>query len=106
MIKGWIINNIDRRPLLVVKYEDLKSDKLTQVKRMLDFLGVPYSDELLEQRLSKGFGKFKRKHSAEEFDHFTAGQREGVTNRTMEIIELLRQRNSGETYGIDQYLGS
>ncbi len=74
---NWLVKGHQTgRRVLVVRYEDLKSDLLTQVKKMLDFLGVPYSDEALQKRMSKDFGKFHRKHDpASDFDHYTAEQR-------------------------------
>ena len=61
-------------PLLVVRYEDLKSDKVRQVTRMLDFLNVNYSKVDVEQRLQEDFSAVRRNHSC-DFDHFTENQK-------------------------------
>ncbi len=89
----------------MVKYEHVKADSLSQIKRMLEFLKVPYTDEELTKRLSDGFNKFKRKHnSREEFDHFTSEQREMLMNLTQDAVRLLQEKNNGEAYGIEDYL--
>ncbi len=72
---------------------------------MLDFLGVPYSDEALQKRMSKDFGKLHRKHNpACYFDHYTAEQRNRITGLVREAIEFLKSNNNGTTYDIEEYL--
>ncbi len=102
----WVVEGHQTgRRVLVVRYEDFKSDALTQVKRMLDFLGVPYSDEALQKRMSKDFGKFHRKHNpASDFDHYTAEQRNHMKGLIRETIKYLKSNNNGITYGIEEYL--
>ena len=39
--------------VLVVKFEDLKTDLIGQVKRMLDFVKFPYMEDKLKGRLAK-----------------------------------------------------
>ena len=102
MLKG----NKTGRPVLVVKYEDLKSDSLTQVKRMLEFLKVPYSDEELKKRLSEDFKTFHRSHTNDDFDHFTPYQRKVVLEIVKEVVMMLKEQNNGQTYGIEEYLNS
>lgn len=101
----WMMDEIKKgHPVLVVKYEDLKSDSLTQVKRMLQFLRVPYSDEELHKRLSTDYGRFHRKHTGVEFDHYTPEQRQYVTAMVLEAVMFLTANNNGTTYGIEDYL--
>ena len=91
-------------PILVVKYEDLKSDVLTQLKRMLEFLNVPYSDEELEKRLSEDYRGFHRLHKRDDFEHFTPEQRQFVLTGVQEMIFLLETQNDAKTHGIEEYL--
>ena len=65
---NWILNS-ESRPVLVVKFEDLKTDLIGQVKRMLDFLKFPYMEDELRSTLAEGFNKFRRAHGAEN-SHF------------------------------------
>ena len=39
--------------VLVVKFEDLKTDLIGQLKRMLDFVKFPYMEDKLKGRLTK-----------------------------------------------------
>ncbi len=64
------------KPLLVVRYEDMKKDKVEQVSRMLDFLQQDYNRTELAARLEDEFDKFHRSHTAEDnYDHYTEKQR-------------------------------
>ncbi len=90
--------------VLVVKYEDLKLDTLTQIKRMLKFLKVPYSHEELTKRLSGNYERFHRPHNdSVVFDHFTPEQRQVVMKTIIEVETLLKQRNV-RISGIKQYM--
>ena len=44
------------------RYEDLKQDTFTQVKRMLDFLHFGYREDELRQRMAANFSTFQQKH--------------------------------------------
>ncbi len=70
----------------MVKFEHVKHDAFSQVKRMLEFLHIPYSDSKVEWRLSKGFGMFQRIHHEEDFDPYTTELRAHVQNGIGNII--------------------
>lgn len=93
-------------PVLVVRYEDLKSDLLTQMKRILHFLGTPHCDGALQKRLSNNtYDKFHRPHTpVTNFYHYTPEQRQYVKRLVEETIEYLEANNSRITYGIEEYL--
>ena len=42
------------------RYEDLKSDVTSEMKRMLEFLHFPYTDESLKAALADDYTSFKR----------------------------------------------
>ena len=90
---------------LVIRYEDLKSDTLSQVKKMLNFLKVPVSDQLLEARMSTRYEKFHRSHP-QEFEHYTPEQKQWVLEAVQEVINMLRKENKGteNTFGITEYI--
>ena len=104
MFIAWIEANIHNKPILVVKYEDLKSNKIAVVKRMLDFLKVPYSEDELQKRLAEDYKDFHRPHTASDFDPFTAEQRITTRNAIQETLDLLQEKNNGESFGIESYL--
>ncbi len=87
-----------------MRYEDLKRDVMTQLKRMLEFLEIPYSKEAVEKRMRKTYDNFHRRHDDNDFDYYTFEQREYVIGQVQEAVELMRSRNNGVTYGIEEYL--
>ena len=101
---NWLLNNVSK-PILVVRFEDLKTDLIGQMKRMLDFVQLPYMEDDLRSRLSEGFDKFQRIHDGEDFKHFTAQQREFVKSVVLDTIKTLRlhgQKNM--LLGLTDYL--
>lgn len=82
------------RPFLVIRYEDIKSDKLSEVKKMLNFLKVPVSDQLLEARMSMDYEKFHRTRT-KEFEHYTPEQKQQVLAVVKEVINMLQEENNG-----------
>ena len=90
---------------LIIRYEDLKSDTLSQVKKMMNFLKVPVSDELLEARMSTGYEKFHRSHP-QEFEHYTPEQKQHVLAVVKEVINMLQKENNGtgNTFGMMDYI--
>ena len=92
-------------PVLVVKYEDLRSDSLTQAKKMLEFLKVPYSDEELERRMMiKDSENFHRKNQSGNFNYYTFEQKQYLKRMIQKAVTYLKEHNNGTTYGIEDYL--
>ena len=57
----WLADGISKgHPILVVRYEDLKSDTAKEVKRMLEFLQFDYEEEELETKITADFNTFHR----------------------------------------------
>ena len=52
-------------PVLFVGYENLRKDTYTELKRMLDFLGYPYSDEDVLCTVRRQDESFHRNHMKE-----------------------------------------
>ena len=99
---GWVLNTAGRR-VLVVRYEDLLEDTITEVTRILHFLEVPFSNERLQSLKKTGFDQFHRNRS-NEFDHFTRKQRLHVYSVVVQTIKMLGNDNNGKTFGIGEYL--
>ena len=54
MLRYWLVNST--RPVLIVKYEDMKQDPVLQVKRILHFINYHHlTDEELKIKLKDGF---------------------------------------------------
>lgn len=82
-------------PVLTVRYEDLKTDTVAEVVRMLDFLRFPYSREEVEHRLQEGFTRFYRNHT-DSFDHFTSEQKIFVNGVIFDIVQKVQNSKHSE----------
>ena len=91
---NWILNR-ECRPVLVVRFEDLKTDLIGQVKRMLDFVKFPYMEDELRTRLAEGFTKFRRVHGAEHFKHFATNQQMLIRSAVVDTIKMLQKHKRG-----------
>lgn len=90
--KLMVNSNLLRRrshPVLTVRYEDLKTDTVAEVVRMLDFLEFPYSREEVEHRIREGFTQFYRNHT-DSFDHFTTEQKIFVNGIIFDIVQKVQ----------------
>ena len=99
---GWVIKGLGH-PVLVVRYEDLETDRIGQMKRMLDFLRVPYSEVELLKRMEVDLESFRPKNHI-DFEHFTPKQRDCVQRVITETLGVLKKWNHGDTLGVAEYL--
>ena len=99
---GWVLNTAGRQ-VLVVRYEDLLEDTITEVRRILHYLKVPFSKEHLQSLKKAGFEQFHRKHN-NNFDYFTRKQRLHIYNVVVQTIKMLAKDNNGKIFGIKGYL--
>ena len=100
MLMNWVINR-KQHPVLVVKYESLQNDSITESKRILDFLGLGYGT-LHPQKLNDSLQTFHRKHS-NQFDHYTPFQRNFVRSVVTETVKLLQDCDLSEVIDIKDY---
>ena len=93
-------------PLLVVRYEDLKQDKVEQVTRMLDFLHQVYNRTELAAKLEAHIDDFHRKHSPDDhYDHFTGAQRAYIISLIEDTMNRLKSMHiSSEELKLKEYL--
>ena len=99
LIKVWetMINHllIESRnyPVLVVRYEDLKSNTLQEIMQMLEFLGYEYTPDELKERLNQKFTTFYRNRTS-TFEHYTAAQKQYINSIITKVhsrLQLLSQ---------------
>ena len=82
-----------RHRIILVRFEDVKKDKLNEVKRMLEFLHVPNNESTLAEKLEGEFNtNFKREHE-EYFEHYTIPQKKYINNLILETIQMLKQHD-------------
>ncbi|XP_064388155.1 WSCD family member AAEL009094-like isoform X2 [Halichondria panicea] len=101
----WLVESHDH-PTMMIRYEDLKVDIVSNVEKMLDFISFPYDHQELENHLTKDFTKFKRKHrnGVPTVDHFTTAQQDFVRSVIKQTLSYLRDNNHGNTLNIEEYL--
>ncbi len=99
---AWSMNNHDH-PVLIVKYEDIKNNIQSELRRMLDFLQVPYSSSRLKDVVARGYRMYRREHS-ETFDHYTPGQRDTVTSAIKRVSKRLKDNGLLEQANVTLYL--
>ena len=99
---AWITNNHDH-PVLIVKYEDIKNNPQSELRRMLDFVQVPYSSSRLKQVVARGYRTYRREHS-ETFDHYTPDQRDTVRSAIERVSKCLKESDLLEKANVSLYL--
>ena len=89
---------------MVVRYEDLLTDVVLEVKRMLHFLKFPYNDTELVVNLADRFTQFQRKPPAHSnHDFFNPLQMRNINNMIAETVQELKQ-NHFQSFRIEEYL--
>jgi hypothetical protein len=53
-IRGWIIDNhvLEKKRILLIKYEDLHADTMKQIKNIVDFIGFEVSEGIVEAAIT------------------------------------------------------
>ena len=101
---GWLVHNHNHR-VLVVKYEDLLTNTDSEVMKMLDFLGYPYSGSTVSGKLKQDYNEFHRRNSnTTSFDHFTVKQVAFVDKDIKNTLQILRSHRLLETCDNNHYL--
>ena len=106
MLKSWVINNLNSRNhrVLVVNFEDLKLDTASQVKRMLEFLHISYTNDDLKQKLMEGYGAYHRNHHKEDFEYYTPELKQYVYEGIRSTLHLVQQHGTELTLHLKDYL--
>lgn len=94
-----LVTNVAKRPVLVVRYEDLKRDEAGEARRMLEFLNIPYS----ERKLGGGYTRFFRNHT-DAFDHFTKPQKQYVNGIITQVVRKMKSRGIADELQLEQYI--
>ena len=88
---------------MVVKYEDLKTNTVAEVKKILKFLQVPYTDEKIHSIINKGFSEFQRHGPHNTSEHYTREQRHFVQQVLISTLKLLYERKLLDVCNIVDY---
>lgn len=105
-IEKWFLDPRSlARPVLVVRYEDLKRDPVEEVKRMLEFLKFTFDEQSLAERLAKKASEsFHRNHTDINFEHYTTEQKKYINSLLQDTIQLLKQRGVEQRFNLHEYL--
>ena len=103
-IFAWMVNNMGH-PVVVVKYEDMKANTSKELRRMLNFLQVPYTEAQFQSVVTSGYEKFRRHHSSQDdYDHYTSEQRAFVNSVIRTTHSILEEYCLSETCSVHEYL--
>jgi iron only hydrogenase large subunit-like protein len=102
-LKNWVLDSHERA-VHVVRYEDLQRDVPREVAKMLNFLKIPFNKEELPIRLDGDFTKFKRKHTNDNFEHFSGNQTEFIKKELVDTIKLTQLANKSHVIQVEDYL--
>ena len=92
-------------PVNVIKYEDMKTNPSRELRRMLDFLQVSYTEAQFQRVVNNGYEKFKRRHSPrDDYDHYTSEQRAFVNSVIRTTHSVLEEYHLSETCNVYDYL--
>ena len=87
----WL--NVKEYPVLFVGYENLKNNTYTELKRMLDFIGHPYSDDDILCAVKRAGEGFHRNHTNEHFNPYSPELQDFVLNEIKELDASLQKHN-------------
>ena len=105
-IFAWMVNNMGH-PVIVVKYEKMKANTSKELRRMLEFLQVPYTEAQFQSVVNSGYEKFRRHHSSQDdYDHYTSEQRAFVNSVIRTTHSILEEYHLSETCSVHEYLMS
>jgi len=89
-LKRWIDGEL---PVLIVKFENLLVDLKTELQRMLDFLGYPYTEDDLNCTIKSNTKQFQRKHSENAINRYTVEQKKHVNLQLQKANKILQIYN-------------
>lgn len=112
---GWLVDSKaenqkqqsnKQHPVLVVRYEDLVQDTQHELKRILEFVEVPYSSKQLQEVVRSGYSDYRRHHEAElEFEHYTMKQKKRVNQMVSSLLKLLK-KNGYDSMDVTDYVAA
>ena len=102
-LKNWVLDSC-KQAVHVVRYEDLQRNVPGEVAKILNFLKIPFNKEELPIRLDGDFTKFKRKHTNDNFEHFSSNQTEFIRRTLVDTIKLARLANKSHILQVEDYL--
>ena len=77
---------------MVIQYERLSTNLYTELRKMLDFLGVSYTESDIQCTIKSTTETFHRKHD-KNFDPYTPEQRRLILREIQAVGKILHKYN-------------
>ena len=90
-VTQWL--NYNEFPVLIVGYENLKKDTYTELKKILDFIGHPYTEDDLVCAVKNSGDSFHRKHTRKDLHPFSAELQKAVLDEIKQVDAGLLKHN-------------
>lgn len=101
-----LVVKVGRRPVLLIKYEDLQANATKEVLRMLEFLRIPHTpDQVAAILKEREFTRYYRNHT-DDFEHYTPEQKKSFNTAILYIIDQLRRAGLPDVIGLKKYIRS
>ena len=96
LVSDWV--STKRYPVLVVGYDNLVKNTRAELRKMLDFIGYPYSeDDILCTVKSSGEG-FHRSHTKKQYNPFSPEVQDFVLNHVIKDVDALLLKHNISLY--------
>ena len=90
-VNQWL--NYKKFPILIIGYENLRRDTYTELKKMLDFLEYPYSEDDVLCAVKNSGEKFHRKHTRKGVHPYSTELQKFVLNEIKQVDAALLKHN-------------
>ena len=90
-VKHWL--DVTEVPVLIVGYENLVKDTYTELKRMLDFIAYPYSEDDVLCSIKSSGETFHRNHKKSSINPYSPELQKYVLNRIKHVDASLLEHN-------------
>lgn len=91
IVRQWL--NVKDFPVLIVGYENLINNTYVELKRMLDFVGHPYTEESVFCTIKKSGEVFHRNHTKKQENPYSPELQKFVLDQIKEIDASLLEHN-------------
>ena len=91
IVRQWL--SVKDFPVLIVGYENLMNNTYAELKRMLNFIGHPYTEDSVMCTVKNSGEVFHRKHTKKQENPYSPELQEFVLNQIKEIDTSLQEHN-------------
>lgn len=89
---SWTTQRPSNAPLLVIAYEHMVKDTLTEFTKIMNFIQLPFEKHDLEKRLKNDFSTFQRHTHLQLEQYYTLQQWEYLHNKLTKLHDTLRRK--------------